>query len=274
MLLNHELISAPGGTPAQSIIFLHGILGTGGNLRSHARRFVQARPHYQAVLMDLRAHGESLGRDGEDTLSAAAADVEQTAEALGHPVHAVVGHSFGGKVTLMLAHSRLKPAAVMTLDSAPGPRPGARGSETTASVLSMLDTLHGPWATREAFVTAVVGAGFSLDIARWLAMNLGPSQAGFVFRLELPRIHALLRDYLAVDLWPVVEGAAQNRQGPRIHLVIGTKSQVYEKEDRARAKALESAASGQVTVDELQAGHWVHVEDPQGLAETLQRRLV
>lgn len=273
MLLHHDLVPAPGATPTKAVLFLHGILGSGANLRSHARRFVQARPDCLAVLIDLRAHGQSLGREGPDTVVGAAEDVAQTARTWDVPVHAVVGHSFGGKVALAFARAHPQVRSVMTLDSAPGPRVDARGSETTVQVLTLLEPLRRPWPSREAFVAQVEAQGLSRALGQWLAMNLEPRTEGWVFRLDLARIHALLEDYFELDLWPVVEEAARTRQGPRFHLVIGARSNVYDHEDRVRAQGLESQSDGYVTVDLLDAGHWVHVDDPQGLSEVLIRRL-
>lgn len=273
MLLHHDLITAPGATPTKAVLFLHGILGSGANLRSHARRLVQARPDLLGVLMDLRAHGQSLGVNGPDTVANAAEDVAQTARTWSVPLHAVVGHSFGGKVALALARAHPELGAVMTLDSAPGTRSDARGSETTMQVLTMLETLRHPWASRDAFVAGVEEEGLSRPLGQWLAMNLELRPEGWVFRLELERIRALLEDYFEVDLWPLVEEAARTRQGPRFHLVIGTRSKVYAQEDRVHAQSLEAESEGYVTVDLLDAGHWVHVDDPQGLSEVLIRRL-
>ena len=273
MKLHHEVHAAPGATPTKAVLFLHGILGTGANLRSHARRFVQSRPEYQAVLIDLRAHGDSQGVEGADTVESCAADLEQTAQSLGVPVRAVVGHSFGGKVALSYARQAAGLEAVMTLDSAPGTRVDARGSESTLQVITMLDGMARDWPSRDAFIAAVEAHGVARSLGQWLAMNLEPRQGGFVFKLSMPRIHALIGDYLAVDLWPVVEGAARTRRGPRVHLVVGTKSTVYSPEELARARTLEAQSAGHVTVDLLNAGHWVHVEDPQGLSEVLSRRL-
>ena len=284
MLLHHELLTAPDATPAKAVVFLHGILGTGANLRSHARRFIQSCPDFLAVLIDLRAHGRSQGLDGPDTVDTAAADVAQTAERWSVPVHAVVGHSFGGKVALAFARSHPGLKAVMTLDSAPGPRLEARGSEGTLQVVTMLETLGRPWPDRDTFIAEVERRGQPRSLAQWLAMNLESRPEGWVFRLSLPRIHALLDDYFRVDLWPVVERATptvhpersrgtESPPGPRVHLVIGAKSNVYGQEDRARAHRLETESGGHVTVDLLDAGHWVHVEDPQGLSEVLLRRL-
>jgi pimeloyl-ACP methyl ester carboxylesterase len=273
MLLHHDLLTAPGAAPTKAVVFLHGILGSGANLRSHARRFIQAHPEFLAALIDLRAHGDSLGLDGPDTIANAAQDVAQTARTWSVPVDAVVGHSFGGKVALAFAQAQPAVRAVMTLDSAPGPRPDARGSETTMQVLLMLEAFRLTWENREAFVAQVEAKGLSRALGQWLAMNLEPGPTGWVFRLDLARIHALIDDYFEVDLWPVVEAAAHTRKGPRFHLVIGSKSNVYAHEDRVRAQSLETESEGFVTVDLLDAGHWVHVDDPQGLSAVLSRRL-
>jgi pimeloyl-ACP methyl ester carboxylesterase len=270
MLLHNELLTAPGATPTKTVLFLHGILGSGANLRSHARAFIQARPDFLAALIDLRGHGRSLETDGEDTVTNAAADLAQTAQRWTTPVHAVVGHSFGGKVALAYARTHPGLTAVMTLDSAPGPRVDARGSEATLEVLTILEALARVWPTRDAFIAGIEARGLSRAIGQWLGMNLESRPEGWVFRLSLPRIHALLDDYFQLDLWPVVEDAARTKKGPRIHLVIGAKSSVYSPEDRLRAEAL---ADDFVTVDLLDAGHWVHVEDPHGLSEVLVRRL-
>jgi pimeloyl-ACP methyl ester carboxylesterase len=139
LILKYDLVSATGSTPSRLAVFLHGILGSGANLRTHARRFVEGCPSYQVALMDLRAHGNSREPDGQpDTLTSAARDVLETARQLPLPLHALVGHSFGGKVALEAA--RLEPIPqVMTLDSAPGTRTDARGSETTTAVIDLLD---------------------------------------------------------------------------------------------------------------------------------------
>lgn len=273
MLLHHEVLSADGATPTRSILFLHGILGQGSNLRSMARKFVTARPEWQAVLLDLRAHGDSQGVEGADTVAACAADVAQTCRAFPAVVHAVVGHSFGGKVALALGQAHPTLSDVMTLDSAPGARLDARGSESTLRVVEMLDGMQGPWSKRDDFVAEVEAAGQNKGLAQWLAMNLEKRDEGFVLRLSLPRIHALLDDYFAVDLWPVVERSAVDQKSPRFHLVVATRSKVYSEEDRARARALEAKSGGFVTVDTIEAGHWLHVEQPQAVFDAVLRRL-
>jgi len=48
-----------GARPESAIAFMHGILGRGINLRTIAKRFVEARPGWTAWLVDLRGHGRS-----------------------------------------------------------------------------------------------------------------------------------------------------------------------------------------------------------------------
>lgn len=273
MKLAHEVVTAPGATPTRAVLFLHGILGSGANLRSHARRFVQQVPDCAGVLVDLRAHGSSLALDGKDDLAACARDLDETVATLSLPVSGVVGHSFGGKVALSWARTHPGLRDVMTLDSAPGPRPDQRGSESTMQVLGLLRAAQRPWASRDAFVAHVEAQGLAKSLGQWLAMNLELRAEGWVFRLELSRIQALIEDYFDSDLWPVIEQAAEQKAGTRFHLVIGTRSSVYDHEDRVRAHTLEAASEGFVTVDLLEAGHWVHVEDPQGVSAVLFKRL-
>ncbi|MFO0599688.1 MAG: alpha/beta hydrolase [Myxococcaceae bacterium] len=272
MKLHHEVLRPGGREPSSVLVMLHGILGSGGNLRGIARQVIEGRPDaLGAVLIDLRAHGQSLAAPGNaDTVANAARDVEETLRALCLPVHAVVGHSFGGKVALAL--EGLPVTHVMTLDSAPGPRPDARGSESTFAVLKLLHALDRPWATRDEFVAAAMQGGQPKPIAQWLAMNLqrGEGESAFRLRVDLKRIDTLIDDYLTVDLWPKLEHALA--AGPKFHLVIADRSRVYEHDDRVRAQGLESGG-GPVTVDLLEGGHWIHVDNAAAVVEVMRRRL-
>src|SRR5436190_14026621 len=92
-----------GERPERTIVFLHGMLGRGGNLQTLARRFVQAHPCWTALLVDLRGHGRSPKGMPGASLEAAARDVIQSVCASQAPITAIAGHSFGGKVALEAA---------------------------------------------------------------------------------------------------------------------------------------------------------------------------
>ena len=271
MKLHHEVLTTPGSSPTRALVMLHGILGSGGNLRGLARPYIEAsQGRVAAVLIDLRAHGQSQSAPGNaDTVAHAADDVAETLSTLPFEPFAVVGHSFGGKVALALDHSKWP--HVMTLDSAPGPRPDARGSERTFEVLDLLGRLPGPWTSRDQFIEQLVAGGQKPMLAQWLAMNLVRAEgaASFTFRLDLKRINTLLDDYLNVDLWPVLESPKTN-----VHVVVALSSKVFEHEDRVRAQTLESSTHGRVTVDLLEGTHWIHVDNTKGVVEVMKQRLV
>lgn len=271
MPLSHDVLTAPGATPDRSFFFLHGILGSGTNLRTIARRFVTERPSWAAVLVDLRRHGRSLDAEGPDTLAQAAEDVAALARSLPAPARAVLGHSFGGKVALQWLASEGERTAlehVVVVDSNPGPRPDARGSEDTLRVVGVLESLPYPFPTRDAFVQALLERDPRPTLAAWLAMSLRRDQDGFRFGPPIAAIRALLASYFAEDLWPIVEAPPAST---RIHLVIGERSKVLDEADRARADA--ATRSGRVTVDRLPTDHWVHAEDPEGLVRVLLDRV-
>lgn len=272
-MLAHDVVIAAGARPDRSFVLLHGILGSGPNLRTLARRLVEQRPGWAAILVDLRRHGASLDAPGPDTLEQAARDVAELARSLETPARAVLGHSFGGKVALQwLASSdrdRAELADVFVVDSNPGPRPDARGSEGTLRVLDVLASLPGPFAAREDFVSAFVAQDARPAIAQWLAMSLRREGDGWRFGPPLPSIRALLASYFAIDLWPVVESPPAST---RVHLVIGERSSVLDTADRERAAEIAARIPERVSVTLLPTDHWVHVEDLDGLLRAILER--
>jgi pimeloyl-ACP methyl ester carboxylesterase len=255
-------IVAPGAVPDRFVVFLHGILGSGANWRTFARQIVAARPRWGALLVDLRLHGDSPTMAPPHTVEAAARDVVTAIAA--HPVRAIVGHSFGGKVALEVARQREGDLDhLYIVDATPGARPDARGSESTLHVVELLADLPPDFPDRAAFTAWVEARGVSRPVAMWLAMNVRPvpNTTRFVFRLDVDAIRELLVDYFERDLWSVLE--APTRGPMNTHFVVGGKSDVVDDADRDRARRCP-----RTTVDVLpDAGHWVHVDAPDALRD-------
>ena len=176
---------------------------------------------------------------------------------------AIAGHSFGGKVALEAARLGGKDSLdhVVVIDSVPGSRAPVRTPDSALALIDVLESLPPRFASRSDFIQAFVAAGNSRTLAEWLAGSVEKENDHVRFILDLNEIRALILDYFACDLWPVVEhppGAV------RVHLVIADRSDSYSPADRERALRI-AASNRQVTVDVLPGGHWLHVENPDGL---------
>lgn len=263
--LAHELVVSEGARPERWMLFLHGILGTRGNWRSFARQWVQKRPAWGGVLVDLRHHGESLGWPAPDTVAACARDLD--AFAATRDVRGALGHSFGGKVALeWIAQRRGDLDVAFILDTGPGPRPGARGSEAVVSIVALLERMPRSFPQRAGFGRWLEAEGVPRAMAQWLAMNVRRQEDDtFAFAVDLDAVKAMLDDYFSLDRWDVLEAPPG-----RAHLtfVMGEASPVLLAEDRVRLRAAAARHPDRVACHELpKAGHWVHVDAPGALLE-------
>lgn len=242
---------------------LHGILGSGGNLRSLARRMAAGAPEWGFILVDLRMHGMSQDAPPPHTLSAAARDLVALEQSLGLPVDGVMGHSFGGKVALALLAERARPLSLaVVLDSSPGASPESARRGNLLEILDFLGSLPWPLPSREAFIEATERAGNSRPFSEWLAMNVRSQPDGFGLRIDLGAVRALLADYFRTDLWEVVENPPV-KEG--LHEIVAGRAVTLDASDRERLRriAAEQPKLGFHLMPNV--GHLLHLEDPDGL---------
>jgi pimeloyl-ACP methyl ester carboxylesterase len=272
MSLDLAIERVDGVRAERAIAFLHGILGRGNNLRTIAKRFVEARPGWAAWLVDLRGHGRSPKSTPGPSLEAAARDVVELAGRNAMPLCALAGHSFGGKVALEAA--RIGAIAslehIVVIDSAPGSRDPSKGNDSVFAVIDSIESLPATFTSRTELIKAFVATGQSMALAQWLAASVEKDGDHLRFKFDLKEIRSLLLDYFARDLWPVVEHSPGTS---RIHLVIGDRSSSYSPSDRERAERI-AASNERVTVDILPAGHWVHVDDLDGLLRIMLHHII
>lgn len=249
---------------------LHGALGAGHNFRSFARRLQERRPNLRCVLVDLRHHGKSQGAPPPNTLRACAEDLSGLAQSLGVQPDIVIGHSFGGKVALAYAASR--PSGLRQLwilDSNPGPQEPSPEHEVMRVLGAMRDTPL-PLPSREEVVQALRQQGLSPGLASWLSTNLVRAPEGYVWGLDLDAITELMADYFRVDLWPALE-----RPDPQVdrQVVVAEHSDRWTRSMLERAQALPEEAGVHCHVVP-NAGHWLHVDNPDGLLAILDAHLL
>lgn len=267
-VLYHKIVTAPGATPDRYLFILPGIFGQGRNWHTVATRLTAKRPSWSVVLVDLRMHGHSQGFLPPHTLEACARDLEVLEKHLQLPIRALAGHSFGGKVALTFAANHSTSLdQVWLLDSTPEPyeiRPAI------SKLVPMLRSLPMPQPSRELVARILQDNGLPQTVAQWLATNLVPTRAGFVWRVDFDALEALLTDYYNADLRPFVE---KTRSRPTLHFVKASQSHVLS--DAAYAFLSQQKQKGRpVFVHQLpDSGHWLHVDNPDGLLHILAQHL-
>lgn len=267
MELAHDVVTAPGAAPTRTAFFLHGILGSRGNWRGFARKLVAAHPDWRLVLVDLRGHGESHGASPPHTVAACAGDLDRLADRLadrlGARPAAVVGHSFGGKVALVYARDHgAGLRAVWSLDSPPGAGATDEGVGEVERVIAAIRAVPMPVADRQVVVRHFERRGFGAGVAGWMTTNLRRTPEGFRWSFDLDVVEALLADYRQVDLHPFLDAPPVSLAA---HLLVAGRSDRWPPAELARLEAHRD-----IRVHRLPAaGHWVHIDDPDGLRDAL-----
>jgi len=270
--LHHERIARSDQAPTRWLVLTHGIYGAGSNWRSIARKLTEQRREWGVVLVDLRGHGRSESGEPPHTIAACAEDVRALIATLGD-VHAIAGHSFGGKVALA-TRRLLELDQTWVLDASPSARrvPGAppaegsgHGETTVLRVLELMERGPRTWDRREDFIAAVTGEGHEVGLAQWLAMSLVPDGTGkLVLRFDLAALREMIGDYHATDLWEVLEAP-----GGDVEIVVAERSPTLSAADRGRL----AAAPAHVHVHYVTAGHWLHIDAPAAVVDLLAARL-
>jgi len=262
-ILPHDIIDGAHPTPGQTAFILHGILGSRRNWRSFTRRLAQRYPDWRYVTVDLRGHGDAHGLPGPHTVDACAADLARLAAALGTAPLSVVGHSFGGKVALRYAaRAPANLTSVWSLDSPPGLWRRETAGDEIARVFAAIRSLAMPAENRVAVSEHFVAQGFGRGVAGWMTTNVHRTAQGVEWRFDLPVLESLISDYANLDVWDVIE---RPPTGVVPHVLVAGKGARWSSVAQRRL-----ASAGQARQHHLaESGHWVHVDDPDGLMDAL-----
>jgi hypothetical protein len=137
-----------------------------------------------------------------------------------------------------------------------------------AVVLDTLAAMKMPIARRETLLENFEAAGIG-HLAGWMSTNLhavsGASGRAFGWRFDLGIVNALLVDYQRRNLWTYLN---ERDDSLVVHLVVANRGGRWSDEERISLKRVEHRADTRVY--ELDVGHWLHVEDPDGVAQMLE----
>lgn len=272
-----------------SSIFLHGLLGTGKNLRMPAKKLTQVT-NTAAIMMDLRGHGNSnhdVSSNGTTTTTIAdcAKDVIYTLEKLDlthdkSPKH-VIGHSFGGRVALAYSHllmtSNNNTSSVQTpnhtwiLDSAPG-----IAHSSVANVIQAIRSIQTPISSKQDLIE-ILTTKHNIDkaIAMWMTTNLKRHpNGGFEFIFNLDTVEQVLQDFPKQDMLQHIQDVLFHDLNidKKIHKIIASRNDAWNPQLMETLYAMQSKVGNagnqrELNLVSLNAGHWVHVDALDSLLE-------
>ena len=258
-----ELFSTQIGSTGPRVAFLHGLFGQGKNWTTVAKALSDAA---RITLVDLPNHGRSLWTD-HFSYPEMADQVAELFESLddGEPC-AVVGHSMGGKVAMVLALRH--PALVERLcvvDVAPVATTQISNFETFVRGLRSIDL--GNLADRESASAQLEPYVPEPGVRSFLLQNLRRdhgSDLGWRWQMNLE----LLGDHLPeMGSWPELDVPPYT--GPVLWLA-GADSRYIRPEYAAAMRALFPRVQ---LVRIKGAGHWVHSDQPQVFIATMRQFL-
>ena len=214
--------------------------------------------HYRTLSVDLRNHGRSPWAAGM-TYEDMAADIAMLAEKVGPPVR-IVGHSMGGKVTMVAAlkYSDLIEKAVV-VDISPirhedSPFYGYLEALLALDLSAITRRGQADRLLREAIPDAAERAFLLLNLA-------AEANKGLRWKPNLRELYDRLGDILD---WPEHLFDYQNPK-PILFVAGGDSPYIQDSHKPAIERLFPNAEYATIP----DAGHWVHAEQPQAFYETV-----
>jgi pimeloyl-ACP methyl ester carboxylesterase len=258
------------GDQGSRVVFLHGLFGQGRNWTQIGKALAhpsETQPEradqHRVLLVDLPHHGRSSWADHFDYVEVA----DQVAELLSadDPV-ALVGHSLGGKVAMVLALSRPELVERLCVVDV-SPVAYDRLSDFAGYVAAMRGLDLGSLSTRGAADDALSGAVPDPTVRAFLLQNLRRDGDGWRWQANLEVLGA---DLSVIGSWPEDQLAGTAPYTGPVLWLAGARSD-YIRPEYAGAMDRWFPRNRLVTVKE--AGHWVHSEQPEVFVEILRRFL-
>jgi pimeloyl-ACP methyl ester carboxylesterase len=248
------------GDHGSPVVFLHGLFGQGRNWTQVAKALA---PEHRTLLVDLPHHGGSPWSDHFDFVEIA----DQVADLFSadDPV-ALVGHSLGGKVAMILALRH--PALVGRLCVVDVSPVRYDNSDEFAGYIRAMQGLDLAWVQQRGDADEALHEAVPNDTVRaFLLQNLRREDNSWRWQLNLDVLGAQLSELAD---WPedrLTDVAPYD--GPVLWL-SGARSD-YVREDYAPAMERWFPHTRRVTIKN--AGHWLHSEQPAVFVEVLRRFL-
>ncbi|MFK7799421.1 MAG: alpha/beta fold hydrolase [Aureispira sp.] len=249
MELNYKVFGE--GEP---VIIIHGLFGTLDNWQSIAKKL---SANFMVFIIDLRNHGRSPHAD-EFSYKIMADDVQAFMENNWIYEAAVVGHSMGGKVAMQLAGDNPDMVRELVLvDMAPKSYEGSHQAIFEAMFELDLDTLKSRKEADQQMSAKVPSFGVRQFLIKNLSLNKATQQ--YEWKHNLPVIYEHYNHILQYT--PMNDPY----EGPTL-FIKGANSDYILTEELEQYQELFPTARIETI---LNAGHWVHAEQPARFLEVL-----
>jgi pimeloyl-ACP methyl ester carboxylesterase len=248
------------------VLFCHGLFGQGKNWTQVAKGLAE---RHRVLLLDMPQHGRSPWTSGFDYLDAADQVSSSLGEQVGDEPVAVVGHSMGGKIAMVLA--LLHPARVERLcvvDVAPVAYRSAHSFDQYVDAMRGLDLedltsrAEAELALSQAVPDPVVRGFLLQNLRRHREADRGGP--GWYWQ---PNLEVIGERLDAITGWPAQELAGVAPYDGPVLWVRGERSD-YVADEHVAAMAALFPKMRKVTVKG--SGHWVHSEQPEAFASVMR----
>lgn len=250
-----------------SLLFVHGIMGKGKNLFTFAKEIIKEYKNTNAVLMDLRNHGNSSKHNQPYNIEACANDLSILCQELKISPSMIIGHSFGAKVSL-LAAQKLKTSQIWILDaplSAYNVKKFSKNELTIMEIIEIMEKIKFPLVSRDDLVSYLLEKNISLSVASWMSSNLELRSDGFYLIFYLQEIKEMLQSFLKSDLWQVAEIISKDC------FINFVKAQKSDRIDQHEIKKIDLHLAKRSSLHVLEnAGHFLHSDNLLGLINIIK----
>jgi pimeloyl-ACP methyl ester carboxylesterase len=235
------------------LLVVHGLFGSGRNWHSIAKRLSD---RFRIFAVDLRNHGDSPWTPTM-TLDDLCSDLLRFLDDHHIPQATVLGHSLGGKASMLLALRHApRVEQLIVVDIAPAPY--AHGFAAHIAAMRTLDVSS---ATRRAEAAERLAATLADPAtAGFLAQNLATGTHGLVWKLNLDGIDAAMPSLLG---FPAAIGTSYEG---RTLFIRGDHSDYIGRDHQGQLFSLFPQAEFAVISE---AGHRVHADQPGAFVDTL-----
>ncbi len=254
------------GKNNDSILFLHGLLGQGRNLKSFAKQ-VCALTDRSGHLMDLPGHGKSRISSEEQqqeqqnsySFASCVNDVAHTVALKKLSCRTLIGHSWGGRMALQYAYQHMESIdRVYLLDVVPG-----KANDSVERVVDIVSELqHAKIGSKKELVQQLTEQeGLDMGTAQWLASSyVGPGDFGF----DLKIVQDILPEFGTQDFDGMLRALLESNI--KVDLIRGGKNKAWEIGTLNQLESVKKQYPALFGSHVLpKAGHWVHVDDLKGL---------